>query len=315
MLQKSGWTKLKQLTTQEHWLLSGAHQRNWHGQWTRYIAAPSETGATSYTIQETKYGIRNIKWVDAEKTESFHQNYYFSKDFEPMRGAGPWTNTVAESTPDGVTHAASTAATTLYLSGGSAVWASKAVDLDAKPFSLAAELFLRPDNNTRVSMVPFYSRDAFAGVTLIREEAREPADTLELRPKSGDPFWTYETELPSGRSDVAAELIGTEILMMGHGLVLYEREGRFGGYGGAQRGASLGSGTEAFGPCLDDAEYEIVRLPENLSVRCPKKVVEGRGFEMSAVLVTVDGMGASQCKVIYGDDWRLKGVMYGTYFA
>ncbi|GAQ78922.1 hypothetical protein KFL_000210080 [Klebsormidium nitens] len=313
MLRQTGWTKVKQLTVQEHWQLSDAHKRNWHGQWTRYIATPSETGATTYTIQENKYGIRNIEWANAEKTETFHQNHYFSEDFAPLRSAGPWTNTVAESTPEGVTHAASAAATTLYLPGGSAVWASKAVDLNAKPFSLAAELFLRPDNNTRVSIIPFYNGAAFAGVTLVREEAREPADALELRPKSGEPFWTYELELPSGRSDVAAELIGTETLMMGHGLTLYEREGRFGGYGGAQRGASLGS--EGFGPCLNDAEYVNVRLPENLSVRCPKRIIEGQGFEMSAVLVSVDGMGASQCKVIYGEDWKLKGVIYGTYFA
>lgn len=164
-------------------------------------------------------------------------------------------------------------------------------------------------------MIPFYNGDAFVGVTLIREEAREPADTLELRPESGEPFWTYEKELPSGRSDVAAELIGTETLFTGHGLALYEREGRFGGYGGAQRGASLSPGTDASGLCLDDDEYEIVRLPENLSVRSPKKIVEGRGFEMAAVHVSVDGMGASQCKVVYGEDWKLEGVMYGTYFA
>lgn len=36
-------------------------------------------GATNYTMQEVKYGIRNIKWVDVEKTESFQENHYFSE--------------------------------------------------------------------------------------------------------------------------------------------------------------------------------------------------------------------------------------------
>jgi hypothetical protein len=36
-------------------------------------------GETSYSIQEAKYGIRNIAWSNAEETESSHQNFYFDE--------------------------------------------------------------------------------------------------------------------------------------------------------------------------------------------------------------------------------------------
>jgi hypothetical protein len=69
---------------------------------------------------------------------------------------GPWLNDVTNSTPEGVGHAASAAATTLYLPDGSVAWASKRVDPDLKPFSVAAELFLRPGGFTvSVSCVCF----------------------------------------------------------------------------------------------------------------------------------------------------------------
>jgi hypothetical protein len=164
-------------------------------------------------------------------------------------------------------------------------------------------------------VVAFYKGAAFGGVSLIREEARESPDTLELRLKDGTSFWTYEKELPVKRTDIAAELIGTEKFITSHGLVLLEREGRFGGYGGVQRGASGSTDVDAFGPSVEAEMYEVVRLPENLSLRCPKKLIEGRGFELSAAMVTADGMGASQSKVLYGSDWKLKGLMHGIYFA
>jgi hypothetical protein len=61
--------------------------------------------------------------------------------------------------------------------------------------------------------------------------------------------------------------------------------------------------------------YEVVRLPKNLSLSYPKKLIEGRGFELSAAMVTADGMGASQSKVLYGNGWNMKGLMHGIYSA
>jgi hypothetical protein len=61
----------------------------------------------------------------------------------------------------------------------------------------------------------------------------------------GTSFWTYEKELPVKHTNIAVELIGTKKFITSPGLVLLEREGRFGGYGGAQRGSSGGADVDA----------------------------------------------------------------------
>lgn len=144
--------------------------KHWHSLWCRW----HPTGE----IRE-KFHAERIFVPHEEASGATQRNVYH---YEDGRGTvkegvkcGPWEITEAQSGPNGVTHPAAEALTTIFLPGGPCAWCPKKIN----PKLFGTEMFLHHGDDLRMSVGIIYNPDGTPKqLSLIREDARGPFPSL-----------------------------------------------------------------------------------------------------------------------------------------